>query len=96
MIPTVNGVRLLLFTSQSSPHSVMAVSNVKRALAGFDDGIFVLEIVNVADDPERALMERVMVTPTLLAPDSARRIVGNLSEETQLDYFLRGLAPASR
>ena len=56
-------------------------------------GSFDLEIVNVYDDPDRALRERVLVTPTLLAPDSARRLVGDLSETAQLHYFLHGLAP---
>jgi hypothetical protein len=35
------------------------------------------------------------VTPTLLAPQSARRVVGDLSEATLLDYFLDTLVPAA-
>ena len=47
--------------------------------------------MNVFDDPERALAERILVTPTLLAPASAQRIVGDLGEVSQLRYFLQML-----
>ena len=60
----------------------------------FAEAAFALEIVNVFDDPDRALSARVLVTPTLLAPDFARRLVGDLSERTQLHYFLQGLPAA--
>jgi hypothetical protein len=61
------------------------------ALAEMSERSFALEIVNVYDDPERALLNRVLVTPTLLAPASARRLVGDCSEKLQLHYFLQGL-----
>jgi circadian clock protein KaiB len=84
-------VRLFLFVANDAPRSIIAIENIRRALLEFIDAAFALEIVNVFDDPDRALSARVLVTPTLLAPDFARRLVGDLSEKTQLHYFLQGL-----
>jgi circadian clock protein KaiB len=84
-------IRLFLFVSNDAPRSVMAIENIQHALAELADHAFALEIVNVYDDPERALSHRVLVTPTLLAPATERRLVGDLSEEGKLYSFLRGL-----
>jgi circadian clock protein KaiB len=86
-----NGVSLILFVANDAPKSVAATANIQRALAELVDRAFSLEIVNVYDDPDRALSNRVLVTPTLLAPGAARRLVGDLSEKTELHYFLQGL-----
>jgi len=90
-VPFVTGVRLCLFVANDSPRSIIAIENVRRALEDLPLRTFELEIINVFDDPDRALAARVLVTPTLLAPQCARRIVGDLSEKAQLDYFLLGL-----
>ncbi len=84
-------VRLFLFVAKDAPRSIIAIENLRRALVEFVDSTFALEIVNVFDDPDRALSARVLVTPTLLAPDFARRLVGDLSQKAQLLYFLQGL-----
>jgi circadian clock protein KaiB len=86
-----NGVQLFLFVANEAPRSIIAIENIKRALTELAELTFLLEIVNVYDDPERALSNRVLVTPTLLAPAAARRLVGDLSEKSQLHYFLQGL-----
>jgi circadian clock protein KaiB len=84
-------VQLVLFVASDAPKSLIAIENLQRALIELVELTFLLEIVNVYDDPERALSNRVLVTPTLLAPAAARRLVGDLSEKSQLHYFLRGL-----
>ena len=86
-----NGLVLILFVAADAPKSIMAIENIQRALADLADRTFLLEIVNVYEDPDRALSNRVLVTPTLLAPASARRLVGDLSGKSQLYYFLQGL-----
>jgi circadian clock protein KaiB len=92
-----DGIRLLLFVAGDGPRSIVAIENLRSALDDFQHKPFVLEIVNVHDDATRALEERVIVTPTLFAPDSRRRLVGDLSQESHLYYFLQGLSamPAS-
>jgi circadian clock protein KaiB len=86
-------VQLVLFIANDSPRSAVARANLDAELAARPPGAFQLEIVNVCDDPDRALAERVLVTPTLLAPAYARRLVGDLREQLQLSYFLLGLSP---
>ena len=89
--PAAVAIRLFLFVANDGPKSIIAIENIRRALDEFVAAAFALEIVNVFDDPDRALNSRVLVTPTLLAPDFARRLVGDLSEKAQLHYFLQGL-----
>jgi len=89
-----NGVQLVLFIANDSPRSIVARVNLDTELASRPPGLFVLEVVNVSDDPDRALAERVLVTPTLLAPAYRRRLVGDLREQLQLSYFLLGLSTA--
>jgi circadian clock protein KaiB len=86
-----NNVRLLLFVADGEPRTFAAIDNIKRALDAFHERHFLLEIVNVFDEPERAMAERVLVTPTLLAPESSRRLVGDLSETSMVKYFLESL-----
>jgi circadian clock protein KaiB len=86
---------LFLFVANDGPRSVTAIANIKVAIVEMSDRAFALEIVNVYDDPDRALVNRVLVTPTLLAPACARRLVGDLSEKMQLRYFLQGLPATS-
>jgi hypothetical protein len=82
-------VALVLFVADDSPRSIVAAANIQRAL-GTTPG-FVLEIVDVFHEPDRALAARVLVTPTLLAPAQNRRLVGDLSEPSPLGFFLHGL-----
>jgi circadian clock protein KaiB len=83
------GILLLLFVAGDAPRTTIAVENLRRALAEFWDRKFQLEIVDVFEDAGRAIADRVLVTPTLLAPGSSRRLVGDLSETSQLHYFLQ-------
>jgi circadian clock protein KaiB len=93
-VADTTGVRLFLFVANDAPRSIVAIANLRCALAELADRAFALEIVNVFDEPDRALAERVLVTPTLLAPACARRLVGDLSEKSLLRYFLQGLPAA--
>lgn len=85
---------LLLFVGNEGTRSTAAMANIKIAIIEMPDRLFALEIVNVFDDPDRAWEHRVLVTPTLLAPTSARRLVGDLTHRTRLRYFLQGLPAA--
>jgi circadian clock protein KaiB len=86
-----SGLPLYLFVAGDNPSSVAAQGNVQVALGRFETGHFAFEIVNVFEFPDRALSNRVLVTPTLVAPSCARRLIGDLSEPSQLHYFLQTL-----
>ena len=85
------GVPLYLFVAGDNPSSVTAQGNMQVALERFTTGHFAFEVVNVFEFPDRALNNRVLVTPTLVAPSCARRLIGDLSEASQLYYFLQTL-----
>lgn len=85
---------LVLFVARGTPRSVLAIENIARAIERHMERSFALDIVDVYDDPERALNDRVLVTPTLLAPACARRLIGDLGAKTHLDYFLTTLPRA--
>jgi circadian clock protein KaiB len=85
------GLPLYLFVAGDNPSSITAQSSVQTALERYATGHFDFEIVNVFEFPERALDNRVLVTPTLVAPSCARRLIGDLSEASQLHYFLQTL-----
>jgi len=85
------GLPLYLFVAGDNPSSVKARGNIFQALEKFGAGHFAFEIVNVFEFPERVLNNRVLVTPTLVAPSCARRLIGDLSEASQLYYFLQTL-----
>lgn len=84
-------MRLVLFVAGESPNSVAAVANVRRALELEGAARFELEIVDVFEHAERALAERVLVTPTLirLSPVPVRRLLGDMSATTELHSLLR-------
>ena len=51
-----------------------------------------LEIVDLLEDPRRALADGIIVTPTLLkvTPLPVQRVIGNLSDTTQVLLTLAG------
>ncbi len=86
-----DGAVLLLFVAGDAPRTTVALENLRRALAEFEDRKFQLEVIDVYENAGRAIADRVFVTPTLLAPGTSRRLVGDLSENSQLRYFLQSV-----
>lgn len=87
----IRPVELLLFVAPASPTTATADRNLRASLSAMNAERFELEVVNVAADPFRALDLRVLITPTLLAPASGRRLVGDFSEPAIVEYFLASL-----
>ncbi len=85
-------VRLVLFIAGESPNSAAALANLRRAIELEGAERFELEVVDVFEHAERALSERVFVTPTLVrhAPTPIRRLLGDLSSTIELHSLLRG------
>jgi len=90
-MPVGPPVELVLFVA-SSAGGAAAIDHVRRAFERFPVDTFALEIVDVVDDPERVLRERILVTPTLVAQPSGRRVVGDLGDPHTLEFFLRALS----
>ena len=85
-------LRLRLYTSGDAPNSLRAIANTKAICAEHFTSRYELEIVDMMNQPERAMADGVIVTPTLLrlSPLPIRRIIGNLSDTSRVLLALRG------
>ena len=74
-------LRLRLYVSGNLPNSMRAIANAK-AICGAHFVLHDLEIVNMLDEPHRALADGIIVSPTLLKllPLPVVRVVGDLSD----------------
>jgi circadian clock protein KaiB len=73
-----------LYVAGESPNSILAIGNLGKLCREHFAGCFELEVVDLLRDPERALKDRVLLTPTLIKfyPKPVRKIIGNLNDET--------------
>ena len=74
--------RLRLYVAGDAPNSARARDNLDRFCQAHLPDRHQIEVVDVLAKPDRALADRILVTPTLLrvAPRPDRRIIGNLSD----------------
>jgi len=88
---------LRLYVAGESPNSVAAIRHLRSLLGSYPSVQVELEILDVLQNPEVGLRERILVTPTLVkvAPPPERRIVGNLRDTDALVAVL-GLTEARR
>ena len=86
-----------LYVVGGAPNSVQALVNLERICQQHLQGNYQLEIVDVFEQPLRALADGVIVTPSLikLSPLPAAQIVGSLSERSKvlLALGLQGKTP---
>jgi len=77
---------LRLYVAGAAPNSVTARVNLKAFLALHAAHDVELQIIDVLEDPERGLLDKILVTPTLirLSPLPQQRVVGNLSNRAAL------------
>jgi circadian clock protein KaiB len=90
-------VVMRLYVAGGAPNSVQAIANLEAIGQQYLKGNYQLEIVDVFEQPLRALADGVIVTPSLtkLSPLPAAQIVGNLSDTSKvlLALGLRGKTP---
>jgi circadian clock protein KaiB len=75
--------RFRLYVAGDTPNSAQALRNLTALCMSNLPGSHETEVVDVFDEPMRALAEGILMTPTLLklSPGPVRRIVGTLSDE---------------
>lgn len=76
-----------LYVAGAAPNSAQAIANLDRLCQEYLANRYEIEVVDVFREPERALAERIFMTPTLvkLAPNPApRQVVGSLSQKRPL------------
>ncbi len=81
---------LKLYITGNSLKSQRAISNLFRICKEELDDRYVVEIVDVLEQPQKAEEEKIMVTPTLIKqlPPPIQRIIGDMSNT---DKVLLGL-----
>jgi circadian clock protein KaiB len=90
-------VVLRLYIAGGAPNSLQAIANLEAICREYLQGGHKLEVVDVLENPGRAMAEGVLVTPSLakLSPLPAASVIGNLSNRAKVLLAL-GLAPNSR
>lgn len=75
-----------LYVVRDAPNSVRAIANLAQICKEHLRGRFKLEIIDVLESPLRALADGILVTPSLakIAPSPAAKIVGNLSDRSNV------------
>lgn len=83
-------VVMRLYVAGSAPNSARAIANLESICKRYLKSNYELEIVDVFEEPQRALSDGVLVTPSLtkLSPTPASKVVGNLSDENAVLFAL--------
>jgi circadian clock protein KaiB len=86
------GLVLRLYVAGNAPNSLRAIANAKAICNEHFASGHELEIVDLLEHPKRALADGIIVTPTLLKlrPLPVQRVIGNLSDTSQLLLTLAG------
>ena len=74
--------RFRLYIAGNTHNSDQAISNLKALCLAYLPDRHDIEVIDIASHPERALVDGIFMTPTLikLGPLPGRRIVGTLSQ----------------
>jgi circadian clock protein KaiB len=72
---------LKLYVAGGSPKSVNAIANIKKLCEATLQGRYVLEVIDLYQQPQLAQGEQIIVVPTLIRklPPPLRRIIGDMS-----------------
>lgn len=72
-----------LYVAGDGPNSSQARANLAALCRDYLPDRHQIEVIDVIEDPKRALADRIFMTPTLikLAPAPVRVIVGTLSQQ---------------
>jgi len=84
--------KFCLYVADDTLNSRQAVANLRALCDRYLAGRHEIELVDVFKDPDRAMDDRIFMTPTLvkLAPEPVERIVGSLTQ-TNLVLQVLGL-----
>ena len=79
-----------LYVAGKTPNSVQAIANLQYICKEYLRDRHKIEVVDMLQEPLRALSEGVLVTPTLkiLSPAPVRKILGDLSDRSAVLQML--------
>ena len=87
---TTNFWDLRLYIAGQTPRSVAALANLKRICDVHLGGCYVVEVIDLLEQPHLAKSDEILAIPTLVrrTPPPMRKIIGDLSN---VDRVLLGL-----
>ncbi len=91
-VATREPIVLRLYVAGHAPNSLRAIANARSICDEHFAAAHELEIIDLLEEPRRALADGVIVTPTLvkLMPLPVQRVIGNLSDTNQVLQTLAG------
>lgn len=83
-------VAFRLYVAGDAQNSTQAVDNLTALCREHLDGRHEIEVIDVFEEPERAMKDGIMMTPTVVRLDLVplRKVVGNLSEAAWVIHAL--------
>jgi circadian clock protein KaiB len=86
--------QLRLYVTDRTPTCVRALGNLQRACTHWLPGRHHIEVIDLLDNPRRAVDDQIVAVPTLVKihPPPTRKIVGDFSD-TNSEYLLFGIHP---
>jgi circadian clock protein KaiB len=77
---------LRLYIAGMTERSQRAIANLKKMCEYHLSGRYLIEVVDITKDPERASTDDILALPTLVRklPEPIRRIIGDLSDEEKV------------
>jgi circadian clock protein KaiB len=89
-LPTSIRYVLKLYVAGQSPKSVNAIANIKKICEANLQGHYVLDVIDLYQQPQLAQGEQIIAVPTLIRklPSPLRRVIGDLSS---IERVLAGL-----
>ena len=75
-------IKIRLYVAGEAQNSIEAVANLTAFCQSEYPKGFEIEVVDVFREPERAMAEGILMTPTLIkySPTPVRRVIGSLSK----------------
>ena len=72
-------MQLRLYVAGQTPRSLAALSNLKRIFSGKLEGMYKLEVIDLAKNPQLAQGDQILAIPTLVRnlPVPIRKIIGD-------------------
>ncbi len=74
--------RLRLYVAGQTPRSIEAFANLKKICEEHLKGQYVIEVVDLLENPKLAKGDQILAIPTLVRrlPEPLRKIIGDLSD----------------
>jgi circadian clock protein KaiB len=74
--------RLRLYIAGQTPNSITAIANLKKICEDKLQGRYLIEVVDLLENPQLAKGDQIIAIPTLVRrlPPPVKKIIGNLSK----------------